>query len=156
MTFDESKDWDLIRSIVTHPSILPHLQDDFAKDKPWEPIDHPTVHYRLIKDGDEVIGLFIVCTVSPILWLIHQMFLPCAYGFRSKRAGREFAEWGWKNTEVQRVIGEIVESNTLALRYAKQAGWIEYGRNPKAMMKDGRLQDIVLVGMSRPEELCHS
>ena len=150
MTFEESQDWPLIKSLVLHPALIGGLQDDFAKVTDWEPIDHPSVHYRVVRDDGEVIGLFIVCCISPILWLVHQMFLPSAWGFKSKRAGREFARWIWSNTNVERITGEIVESNTLALRYAQQAGFDVWGVNPRCVMKDGKLQDLIHVGISRP------
>lgn len=104
----------------------------------------------LVLDDGEVIGLFIVSAHSAYLWEIHQCFLPKAWGAKAIQATIEFREWIWKESRCERLFGQIVESNRLALRFAKAAGMTEFGTHPKSFMKNGRMQDQILVGIDRP------
>lgn len=107
----------------------------------------------LVLEDGEVIGLFIVSAHSRYLWEIHEAFLPEAWGERAIRATIAFREWIWKNNrDVRRLFGQIVRSNRLALRFAKAAGMVEFGVHPRSFMKNGVMQDQILVGIDRPEE----
>jgi RimJ/RimL family protein N-acetyltransferase len=99
-----------------------------------------------------VIGIFQVSAHNRVAWELHQGFLPEAI-----RAGYPlpaaiaFREWIWSNSECQRLFGWIVKSNRLALRFAKRAGMKVCGINERSFLKDGVVQDQLLVGISRPE-----
>ena len=151
-TFQRTTDVDLIRSIAAHPRLYRHLHDDFAPPRDeWTPIVHELVSYMVAYKDGKPIGLFIVSAHSPVLWEIHECFLPEAWGEQSISATIQFREWIWKESACQRLFGQIVESNRLALRFAKAAGMSQFGMHPKSFMKHGRMQDQILVGLSRPE-----
>ena len=105
----------------------------------------------LAREDGEVIGAFMVSWHSAYLWEIHEAFLPQAWGERAIRATIEFREWIWReNKVVRRLFGQIVRSNRLALRFAKAAGMEEFGVHPRSFMKNGIMQDQILVGIDRP------
>lgn len=137
--------------MICHPKLYRHLFDDHVGPvAEWVPVDHELVSYVGVRDGEELIGVIIVGMHSLEMWECHEAFLPSAWGRKARRAAREFAEWVWKNKSVQRVIGHIA-ANPVALAYAKAAGMEECGRHPKAFMKNGKLEDIIIVGANRPE-----
>jgi len=130
------------------------MHDDFAPPaSEWEPPEHELLKYVLVKDGPELIGLFMVAKHSHVMWELHEAFLPSAWGRRARRAAREFREWIWGETKCQRLIGTIVASNRAALAFAKASGMEIVGVHPRSFMKHGRLQDLIIVGLSRPMEI---
>lgn len=152
MKFERSRDWPLIKAIVTHPAIYPYVGDDFAPDPDnWEPYQDESIWYVLVKDGEEVLGLWAFIPHNQICWDVHTCLLPNARGSRARQAAQELAPWFWENTTCERVITEVPEYNRIALMFAKRAGMEVYGTNPKSFKKDGRLHDLILLGMSRPQ-----
>jgi len=153
VTFKETCDWELIKHIVTHPNIYPHVSDDFSPPPElWEPIDSPAAHYVVVRDEstrEEVLGLWAFYEHTPIVWNVHTCLLPAAYGQRARRAAKEMAEWIWANTKCLRLVTEVPESNRLALRFARAAGMTEYGFNPQSYLKGGALSGVHLLGMSK-------
>lgn len=109
-----------------------------------------SVWYILVKDGDEILGLWACFFENNICWKVHTCFLPSAYGNRARRAAFEFQEWIWQNTAIMRVVTDVPRYNTLALRFAFAAGMKQFGVNPKAFMKNGILHDMIMLGISRP------
>lgn len=150
MTFENSRDWSLIKQIVTHLKVYPLVSDDFSPlPEKWEPIDCAAAHYIVVRDDGIVLGLWAFYEHSPIVWNVHTCLLPIAYGERARRASRAMAAWIWANTKCLRLITEVPESNRLALRFARMAGMVEYGFNPQSYLKGGVLEGVHLLGMSK-------
>ncbi len=152
MTFERTRNWELIKRIVTHPKIYPHVSDDFCPPaEKWEPSHDESIWYVLCKDGEEVIALWLFMPHTQVCWQVHTCVLPAAYGPRARAAVEALAGWLWVNAPVcQRVVTDVPQYNRLAFRYALLAGMKEYGLNPKSYMKDGKLHDVILLGISRP------
>jgi RimJ/RimL family protein N-acetyltransferase len=142
-----------IKRILAHPRVYKYLHDDYTDPcEQWEPINHPSVLYVSCRDeGGAVIGMYILNIHSRVCVEIHEGFLPEAWGAKARRAAIELREWIWRETQFQRVIGKIVASNHAAIEYAKSAGMEIFGVDKKSFMRDGKLQDQVYVGISRPE-----
>jgi RimJ/RimL family protein N-acetyltransferase len=157
VTFERSRDWDLIKSIVTHPKVYPHVSDDFSPSPGfWEPIESEQVWYVTVRDGCELLGLWAFIPENHICWKVHTCLLPIAYGQRAARAAKEMARWVWENTPCLRLITDVPAYNLLAHRFAERAGMVEFGVNPASYQKNGVLYDQIMLGMSRPEErICH-
>lgn len=155
MTFERSTDYELIRLIITHPRIWPHVGDDNAgSPEDFQPIEHSSVWYVVVRDLDELMGCWILVPENSICYDLHTCLLPNAWGPKATRAARELLSWVWTNTPARRLITRVPATNRLALRYAKRAGMLEYGLNPLSWLKGGILHDQALLGMSRPEILC--
>lgn len=153
MKFERTFDYELIRSIITHPQIYPAIADDFSpKAGDYKPIESDGVWYVLVRDGDEVLGLWIFIPENGVTWKVHTCLLPTAWGSRAKVAAVQMAEWVWKNTPCKRIVTDVPEYNRLALFFALKAGMTRYGLNPKSYQKDGTLMGQVLLGLSKPGE----
>lgn len=170
ISFERTTDWETIKAIVTHPRIYPHVSDDGSPlAEQWEPIRDEVVWYVLVKDDavlhpskpkpdslgtPELLGLWVLVPDNSVCWKIHTCLLPVAYGDRARIAAIAMVPWIWHNTGCLRVITDVPAYNRLALRFARAAGMKEYGVNPRSYMKNKKLYDQILLGISKPEALC--
>jgi len=151
MHFEPTKDYARLRAVATHDKLWNHLSDDFAPPKDeWRPSENEALLYVQAWDGAEELGFFMLAPHSPVLYEIHTALLPCAWGERAAEAARGIVDWLWANTSCLRLITSVPASNRLALRFAKAAGMAAYGVNPASYMKRGKLEDLILLGLSRP------
>lgn len=156
MKFERSEDWELIKKIVRHPKIYPSASDDFSPPaEEWEPVRHKDAWYVIASDEGETLGLWALLPDNRICWKVHTCLLPKAYGERARIAVGEFSAWVWANTSCLRVITDVPIYNRLALKFALHAGLTQFGLNPRSYMKNGKLHDVVMLGISKPGiDLC--
>jgi RimJ/RimL family protein N-acetyltransferase len=151
ITFERTTDWSTVKAIVTHPKIYQAVSDDGSPaPEQWEPIQNEVAWYVLVKDDAEVLGLWAFYRESVACWQVHTCLLPSAWGEKARDAVRALVPWVWANIPCLRVVTEVPEYNRRALRFAQIAGMTQYGLNPKAYMKGGKLYDIIELGISRP------
>lgn len=152
-TFEKTEDVALIKSILAHPAIFRFLHDDFAPPREeWEPpFFDSMIQYFAVRGERGLIGMFMCNLHSAVEVEIHTAFLPCAWGRDVRQAACEFREWIWHETQIQRIIGKALPSNVASVRYAEAIGMKAFGIDEKSFMFDGRLQDQILFGISRPE-----
>lgn len=152
MTFERTFNWETIKAVMTHPKIWPHITDDFSsKIELFEPIKHDAAWYVLVKEGEELLGLFFLHPENGICWKVHTCLLPTAWGYRAKQAAHEGVQWIFENTPCKRIITDVPEYNVLAYKFAKIGGMTQYGTNPKSYQKNGVLHDVFMLGVSKPE-----
>lgn len=150
MTFERTKDPELIRSVLTHPKVWPHITDDFSgSPESYEPPMHEAIVYLTVLDGDRLLGLFMFHPHTRICWEVHTCLLPHCWGVRAAEAAKGAAEWMWANTEAQRIITSVPAYNRLALRFAERAGMKQWGVNGKSFQKGGVLHDQIMLGLSK-------
>lgn len=149
--FERSFDYELIRRIITHDKIWPHISDDGspAPDE-YQPVESEAVWYVLAFDDLEILGLWMLHPHNSICWEIHTCLLPSAWGERALIAGRMLPDWIWEHTPCRRIITNVPAYNRVALAYAKRTGMQEYGVNPASFLRAGKLWDQVLLGISPP------
>ncbi len=153
LIFERTQDYDLIRGIMAHPRIYPHISDDGCPPATeFRPIEHPGVWYVLVRHQGELLGLFVFTPQGAACWEVHTCLLPHAWGRLARLAAAMMARWIWEHTPCRRIVTTVPVYNRLALRFAEEAGMTEYGRNPKAWLKHGKLYDTILLGMSRPKD----
>lgn len=153
LTFERTEDWKLIREIALHPQIWPQISDDFSPEpEVWQPVQNPEFWYVLARERGVPIGLFVFIPENPACWRSHVCILPEAWGSIARAACRNVFPWLWERTICKRIIGSIPVSNSLAILFAIQCGMLKYGVNPKSVMKNGKLEDQVLVGIQKPED----
>jgi RimJ/RimL family protein N-acetyltransferase len=102
----------------------------------------------MVRDGAEVLGLFMLVRHNAVTWEIHTCLLPSAWG-RTIEAAREMAGWAFAHMPCFRIITNVPAYNRLALKFAQRAGMIEYGTNYRSYLKDGRLWDQICLGLSK-------
>lgn len=145
-------DWGYLRLVATHEKLWPHLSDDFSGPREeWKPREDASLVYLKVTDDHQALGFFLLVFHSPILWEVHTALLPAARGARARDAAQALIAYAFTETPCRRLITSVPEYNRLALHFAKRAGLTEYGRNPKAYLKNGQLQDLILLGLSKGE-----
>jgi RimJ/RimL family protein N-acetyltransferase len=151
---ERTRDYELARQIITHPQIYPAITDDSSPAREaYQPIESEALIYLALYDDAELIGMFLFVPITGVTLEVHTCILPTAWGARAGEAARVAMAWIWANTPAARIVGSVPESNRLAHRFGKRAfGMTEYGRNPAAIRKRGRLQDLILLGISKPQE----
>jgi RimJ/RimL family protein N-acetyltransferase len=155
MRFERTHDMELVRGVMRHPKIYPHLTDDGCPPaEEFEPMDHPAVWYVRVLDGDEFLGLWVFAPENAVCWRVHTCLLPAAWGKRAREAAVQMAAWIWENTPCRRLVTTVPSHNRLALKLAEAAGMRRYGLNEKSYLKRGELRDQILLGLSPEEKPC--
>lgn len=140
--------------MYTNPRIYPVITDDFRfPAAEWEPVISPMVRYVAVADESGFLGILIFGLHSAIQYEIHNLLLPHVGWKRRVATGYAMWEWLWKSGSCQRVIGKVIESNRYTLRFNEVIGMKVFGRNEKAVLQSGRLQDEIWFGISRPEAI---
>lgn len=152
--FERSFDYPLIRAILTVPAIWRHISDDGSPaPADYQPIESELLWYVLVWDEKELLGLWMFHPHNTVCWEVHTALLPNAWGERARQAARQMTDWIWAHTPCCRIITNVPETERIALKFALAAGMEEYGRNPRSFLKDGRLLDQILLGISKPTEM---
>ena len=150
---EPTKDWELVKRIVTDRSIYHRVSDDHSpKAETWKPSE--AMYYLLVKQGVDILGLFALAQENGVCYKVHTCLLPHAYGEKATAAAKELIDWVFKNLECERLITEVPDFNRLAVKFAERSGMTKFGYNPKSYLKDGKLQGLTLFGISK-EDVCH-
>jgi RimJ/RimL family protein N-acetyltransferase len=156
MTFERTKDYALVRQIMVHPKIWPHISDDLAPPaSEFQPQRTDAIWYVLAVDECKVLGMFAFVPQNGVCWDVHTCLLPRAWGGPALDAARAVAPWIWANTDCRRIITTVPAYNRLALRLARAAGMREFGVNHRSYLKYGKLHDQVLLGLSPEDQHAH-
>lgn len=152
ITFERSFDYDgVIRRIMTHPKVYSQITDDFSPAcEDFQPIEHEALWYVIVRDGSELLGLWMFHPQNTICWEVHTALLPSAWGARALQAALELPEWIWEHTPCRRIVTNVPALNRVAYHFALAAQMVEYGRNERSILKHGILQDQICLGISKP------
>ena len=116
----------------------------------WQPSMHDSMIYLAYRSAEgETIGLFSLVPRTTVSYAMHVNMTKKAYGETATRGMRMMFEWVWRNTKATRIVGEVPEYNTLALRLAQRSGMRICGFQPHSWMRDGKLYAVILFGISR-------
>lgn len=149
MRIERTFDRDLIRAIITHPKIYPHVSDDSsAPADSFQPPMHDSIYYLMPIDN-EVMGVFMMVPVNAITFEVHTCILPEYWGKKAAEAARLCAEWMFAHTPCRKIITHVPAYNRLAYRFARQAGMTEEGRIKDSFLKNGQVYDQHLLGLSK-------
>jgi RimJ/RimL family protein N-acetyltransferase len=152
MRFEPTRNYGLIRGILTHPAIFRHVTDDAAPaPADFRPNEDERIIYLLAWDGAELLGLVMFVPQGAVCLDVHVAFLPTAWGERAHDAMRGAVAWAFVHTGCARIVGAVAVSNPLAIAFAKSTGFAEWGRNPSSFLKNGKLRDVIHLGISRKE-----
>ena len=154
MKFERTRDYELVREIITTPGIWEYVTDDFSPSRnEFRPTEHEGIWYILAGDNQNtLIGMWALVPQNGACWEIHTYMLPGS-GFSARRtAARELADFLFSTTQCRRIVTNVPEFNRAARIFAKAAGMIEFGINPKSYLKNGVLFDQHLLGISKPTD----
>jgi len=152
LTIEPTKDWELVKRIVTHQSVYPRVSDDKSPSaERWLPLDG--LHYLLVKNGADILGLFVLSQENGVCFKVHTCLLPHSYGEKATIAAKALIAWVFTHLDCSRLVTEVPDYNRLALKFAERSGMTKFGYNPKSYLKDGKLHGVTLLGISK-EEAC--
>lgn len=156
--FRRVHDYATIQGVMTNEKIYRAMADDFSppREKFRARLDDEIWYVGCWKQESsgpdlysDFLGLWAFLPTNQIRWSVHTCLLPCAWG-QAIEATRAMLVWLWENSPCQRIVTEVPDGNRLALRLAKQAGMEFIGIDRKSIMKGGKLQDQILLGLSKP------
>jgi len=157
--FERSFDYSLIRDIITHPKLWPHLSDDLTPPaSQFRPVESPLIWYvlpyyhRSSEEAPDLLGMWMFVPQTSICWEVHTALLPVAWGPLGQMAARLLPGWMWANSQCRRIVTNVPSPNRLALRFAIKAGMKIYGCNRQSYLKNGVLCDQLCLGLSKPDE----
>lgn len=128
------------------------MADDFAPPREeFQPAPPDTTIYVLVEVDGQPKGLWALVPQSRILWEVHTALLPEIWGTTAKLAAPMLLDWVWSNTACQRLFTVVPQYARATRKFAMHAGMEECGTHEKAYMKDGELQDLIIMGINRPE-----
>lgn len=141
-------DMGLVRSVLEHPSIWPHIHDDDLNSP--APEDLPGFYWLLVSDGLPG-GVFLLHAHNAVCFEIHVCLLPRLWGAQARRAGELCFEWAFTNTPCRKLIANIPEDNLMALRFAQRCGFSHEGVNRDSFLKGGKLLDQCALGLTKAD-----
>jgi hypothetical protein len=151
VTFERTFDYELVRRIITHPKIYRWMvSDDAVPAEEYRAVEDAAVVYLLCKEDADILGLFMLIPQTSACVQAHACLLPWARNGRAVECYRAGIDWVWANTGFAKVIGFTPAYNFAALRVAEAAGLERVGVITKSLKKFGKLQDQVILAISRP------
>jgi len=152
VTIERSRDYALLWRISVDPHIYRVTSDDFSpRPNQWKVAQREDLIYLLAREDSQVLGFCAFIPVNGVTFESHLCFLQCAYGPKAAAAFEQMLRWMWAGTRAERICGAVPDYNRRAIKFSERAGFEQYGRNLACWMKNGRLHDMVLRGISRPK-----
>jgi RimJ/RimL family protein N-acetyltransferase len=149
VTIERTRDYSLLWQIVMSDSIYRITSDDFSPaPRNWKLVESEECIYLLARQGEKVLGFCAFHPVNGVTFAAHLCFL--SRGPANQDAFRLMLAWMWRSTRATRIVGSIPDYNRSAIKFCERAGCQIFGINPQSWMKDGRLRDLILLGISRP------
>lgn len=153
MRIERTKDMGIIRNIMINHTIYPHISDDGLPEAEYfQPNESDEIYYLLVIDDNGLIhGLYLLHAMNYITYEIHTCLLRSCRGKMADIAAKEVLKWISLRTLCLKVITHVPENNKPALAYAKRAGMIIEGMNRDSFLKNGKLYNQILLGITRTE-----
>lgn len=153
ITIEETRDFALVRSIFTDPKIYERAAEDGAISREdFQPCQLLGIHYVVIKLGGTPAGVWMLVPHSAVCFEIHTAILPWFRGRPALTAVALLKEWLWSSTACLRLITNVPAYNREAAMFSRMAGMTLFGNNERSFLKDGKLHDQLMFGLSKPGE----
>jgi hypothetical protein len=149
--FYRTRNFEQVRTIFTAPETYPSIGDDFAPDpEDFRVNDHPAISYVIVRNIDfRKVALFTLVPANRICWELHAVMIPGAKTSDKWAAARQLVPWLAKHTECRRLVASVPSCNRPAIIYGTHGiGMKVVGRQREAFLKHGKLQDLVILGLS--------
>ena len=148
MNFEITHDIDYIRECLTNEYVWENSMDDSFKDVSKDLFFPKMDGITYVKAGD--FGLLMAMPINFITHDIHIALLPNARGM-AKTICQEAIEWVFENNKERplRLTASIPEFNKHAIKLARDVGMEFIGVNKMSFLKNGKLFNQLLFGLSR-------
>lgn len=154
MRVGRTSDPELIKEAITHPAVWDACTDDSAGSAcDYVAPIHPDIITLAVYDFEQFGGVFIFVRQNAVLYECHARLLPSVLGSKAIEAGKLALDWMWQGSPAWRIMAAIPVENPKAVQFAIKSGFEVFGLNPRSWGKNGRLQDCLMLGISRPVEV---
>jgi hypothetical protein len=151
ITVELSRDYALIKRIITDPDVYFWLRDDFdPRPEDYQASDSPLIQYFVIRNDGAPVGLFLFGCSNTICWDMTVCMLVDGYGLIDQAIG-ELLKLVLDRIQLQRVTSRTLKTNWIANVLNRKMGMTPMGVNTKCVQRNGKLEDHILWGISRPE-----
>lgn len=151
LSIERTHDMAVVRSILSHPRVWQHLHDDGMQEP--SPVDHEGFFWMLVAD-DEPAGVFLLHAHNTICYEVHTALLPRIWGTGANEAYQLCAAWVFEETPCLKVITHVPTYNLRALAFAERCGFCREGLNRASFLKEGKLLDRHLLGLTKEDWQC--
>ncbi len=155
VTFQISRNWELIRSVLAEPRCYRKMVNDEApsiEDFAVTPSDN-FIYVLAVESDTIVLALFLLLPCEMLDGTIaaecHFCFIPEAWG-HTKEIAEGFLEWVWRETSIVRLLGPVPAYNRLAYRLASAVGFQRAATVSDTRMKNGRSFDVLMMEIQKP------
>ena len=112
-------------------------------------MEHADIWYLIASEDGLHLGLFVITRINTVMGQVHNVLSRKAWGPKGVEVVRGGVRWMFEHSPFRRLIGETPADLPRAVAFAKRCGFVEYGRNPQAVQRGGKLVDLVLMGISK-------
>lgn len=143
-----------ISRVFNHYDIFQYISDDLTPF-PYIPDIEDTIYlgYSLEKDSLDLVGIISATKLTGTTFSFHIALLRAALG-SGKEVINLAADWVLTNTTCLKAICIFPVYNRLVKRLLKDCGFKEEGRITKCFLKNWKLHDMYVYGITKGEFLC--
>ena len=149
ITLQHLNDLDLINRVILDAAVNDGISDDASKNHEIQQLPH-TFECLGIYQDEEIKGLFMLVPQNAVTAEIHTCLL--LRGKEAFQAGELLLDYLFNN--YQKAISYTPSTNKKALFYALRLGFKKEGVLTQSFLKNGKLLDQTLVGLTKGEYLC--
>jgi RimJ/RimL family protein N-acetyltransferase len=150
LTFARTRDYELVRRVLTHESQLRMSSEDATDVATWSPQRDDRVWYIAVRAYGKLYGIFTLIPQNAVCYEIHAALLPGGWGVNTRPALIGVIAWMFRHSPARRIVASIPIYNRLAIKLARDAGMQQFGTNPASFQRGGVLHDQELFGISKP------
>ena len=128
----------------------PYIQRVGYDDRPAQAIDHPAVHYFAVLVDGRFVGAYALVESGFHDWDVHSYLTKECLPI-SRVIGRDFIRYAFDCLPIARLTALILGNLQSAVNYCLKVGFSYEGFKRDALMKDGRLIGLHILGITRKE-----
>ena len=106
--------------------------------------------WLLFEDNDDIIGIFNFTHITSICFEMHPMIYK-KYRLKYARQCMALAFMFFLETDKNKIIVQIPSDRPELVNFAKHHGFIEEGINRDSVMKEGKIMNIIQLGITKSE-----
>ena len=151
LTFNVTSDMNEVREIIAQHRTYTRLVNDSApKIEDFTITESSHFIAVMARNGERDKGVFLIFPISPSTAELHFAFAPKTSGLAC--ISRQFVQWVWENTSLNRLIGRAPSYNLLSRRLAEAAGFQKQRIERSMGKKNGVKFDHIVMELRRPAQ----
>jgi len=147
-------DREKIQRVLEHPDVFKWMADDYANlgdvSRAVEVFLTSPKSIYVLMPVEGLVRIFIARSTTT--YEGHGFAIPEIRGAQATTNGIiDGLQWMFKNTEAKKIFAFIPDDNKRAIRFAHKVGYKTEGVLTKSLVRDGKLYDQILVGVTKEE-----